>query len=722
MSRARSATVSVVSHVPRSSSPTPTARSQEPNGVKQLKDRHRRMTVCGAYDGPRFQSPSQSDTESIKSTTFDSPEQCPSSPAWSFISGTSSTSSVKSVQISESNDPIGPGQYAPNTPKPSPKSILKHREVNNPRLMSLFDVEAPLMAARAAIDSILQALVACVKEFKPPSELDFSATTEQQPLVLTNSFTNKPFTDQLCKLAGLRLKLAEIPTHGDEVLEDMHIAATASIDQALTRMKEYQLKLFKMAVMESKIAFDNLLETFDETVRSFQFPSKLDFPADSDKNGMMLFNTDNNKRFIYQLRKLDRLKVWLEGILTYGNPDFEQKHDEAYVAVEDAICDMHEHQQKLWKQSIAAKALDKLLRSVNAHVSEFEYPSTLDFPANAGNDKLFLLNTARNQKFVNQFHVLQRFRDQLVKIETEGNEQLEKKRQGVSSAIGVSLQKLKKHQCELREKIKGGFSLQLARCEPPLATMQSIFLLVFAGSVLGRNFYVYNACPFTIWPAVFTDLNVGSAVPGVETGWEAPAYTTLQFTVPDNWKAGRIWGRRNCDFTVDSGPNSCLDGGCNGGLVCDPHIGTGVPPATVAEWTLSGDGGLDYYDVSLVDGYNLPMRIITNVGCPVADCPVDLGPGCPAPLQGPFDQNGFPVGCKSACYANLDGNPTNSPNCCSGEFDTPVTCPSAGVQYYSYFKSNCPSSYVYAYDESSGTALFTCPSSLNADYQLTFCP
>ncbi|CUA71816.1 hypothetical protein RSOLAG22IIIB_09874 [Rhizoctonia solani] len=451
MSRARSATISVVSHVPRSSSPTPTTRSQEPNGVKQLKDRHRRMTVCGAYDGPRFQSPPQPDTESIKSTTFDSPEQCPSSPAWSFISGTSSTSSVKSVQFSESNDPMEPGQYAPNTPKPSPKPILKHREINNARLTSLFDVEAPLMAARAAIDSVLHALVACLKEFKAPTKLDFSATTEQQPLILADSITNKPFTEHRCKLAGLRLKLTEIPTHGDEVLEEMHRAATAAIDQALKRMNEYQPKLLKMAVMESRIALDDLLDNLDDTFQ-LQFSSELDFPAHSNKNGMVFLNTENNKRFIDQLRKLDRLRVWLEGILTYGNLELEQKHDEAYTAVEDAICDMKRHQHKLWKESIAAKALDKLLQSVNAHVSEFEYPSTLDFPANAGNDELSLLPTAKNQKFVNQFHVLQRFRDQLVKIETQGNEQLENKYKRVSSGIGVSLQKLKSHQRDLKDK------------------------------------------------------------------------------------------------------------------------------------------------------------------------------------------------------------------------------------------------------------------------------
>ncbi|KIO15782.1 hypothetical protein M407DRAFT_34625, partial [Tulasnella calospora MUT 4182] len=235
-----------------------------------------------------------------------------------------------------------------------------------------------------------------------------------------------------------------------------------------------------------------------------------------------------------------------------------------------------------------------------------------------------------------------------------------------------------------------------------------------------RTFTVYNACPFTIWPAVFTDLNVGSAVPSVATGWEAPAWSTKTFSVPDNWKAGRIWGRRNCNFATNPGPNSCLDGGCNGGLLCDAHTGTGVPPATLAEFTLGAADGNDWYDVSLVDGYNLPMRITNTGGCHVADCPVDLGPNCPSALKGPFDSSGFPVGCKSDCL--VDSNPGNSPSCCSGSHNTPATCPKSGVPHYNYFKSNCPNSYVYAYDESSGTALWTCPASKKPNYTITFCP
>ncbi|KIJ56347.1 hypothetical protein M422DRAFT_239572 [Sphaerobolus stellatus SS14] len=242
-----------------------------------------------------------------------------------------------------------------------------------------------------------------------------------------------------------------------------------------------------------------------------------------------------------------------------------------------------------------------------------------------------------------------------------------------------------------------------------------ITVTVFLFSILiganARTFTVHNNCPYTIWPAVFTDLNVGTAVPNVPTGWEAPPRSTKTFHVPDDWKSGRIWGRRNCDFSVNPGPGSCLSGGCNGGLLCDPHTGIGATPASLAEWTLGTNGAPDYYDVSLVDRYNLPLRISNSVGCPVADCPVDLNRNCPTPLKGPLDSKGVTIGCKR-----------DSPNCCSGTHNTPETCPSSGVDYYSYFKAHCPNAYAYAYDEHSGTALWTCDASKKADYTLTFCP
>jgi len=243
----------------------------------------------------------------------------------------------------------------------------------------------------------------------------------------------------------------------------------------------------------------------------------------------------------------------------------------------------------------------------------------------------------------------------------------------------------------------------------------ALLVILVSGVAADRTFTVKNACSYTIWPAMFTDLNAAPNAPNYSTGWVAEPSTSVSFTVPGNWKSGRIWGRRNCDFTTNPGPNSCLDGGCNGGLQCDRHTGTGVPPATLCEFTLSEGNGTDNYDVSLVDGFNIPVRIDNNHGCPVASCPVDLNPNCPAPLKGPSDSKGVAVGCKSACLA-LGG----SGNCCSGPQSTPSTCPSSGVAYYSYFKGNCPKAYAYAFDEPSGTALWACGRA--ADYTIKFCP
>jgi hypothetical protein len=72
-------------------------------------------------------------------------------------------------------------------------------------------------------------------------------------------------------------------------------------------------------------------------------------------------------------------------------------------------------------------------------------------------------------------------------------------------------------------------------------------------------------------------------------------------------------GRHNCNFTTNPGPNSCADGGCNGGLECDPHSGTGVPPASVAEWTLSAADGLDWYDGEQILATLKPYRFCSYI-------------------------------------------------------------------------------------------------------------
>ncbi|KAH9166779.1 Osmotin thaumatin-like protein [Lactarius sanguifluus] len=276
---------------------------------------------------------------------------------------------------------------------------------------------------------------------------------------------------------------------------------------------------------------------------------------------------------------------------------------------------------------------------------------------------------------------------------------------------------------------------------------------------MGRTFTVNNACSSTIW-CLFTDPSAVTATPSQGTVWAVPAFSSISFFVPDNLSSGRIWvsasapvaaywllasytnGSRDRDFSTN--PNSCLDGGCNGGLLCDAQTGTRVPPATVAEFTLSADPTGTTLAVSLVDGYNLPMRVQVDndQGCGVPLTPartVSLptishdfslnSSNYPAPLQGPYGPTGFTLGCKSARAASRPTR-TNFPNCCTGSYNTAATCPSSGVQYFSYFSEIKSPKYVrvcvYAYDESSSTALFSCPSlgpsSNQADYTVVFCP
>lgn len=53
---------------------------------------------------------------------------------------------------------------------------------------------------------------------------------------------------------------------------------------------------------------------------------------------------------------------------------------------------------------------------------------------------------------------------------------------------------------------------------------------------------------------------------------------------------------------------SCATGDCQGvGVDCNRTGGS--PPTTLVEFALNAFGSQDYYDVSLVDGYNLPVIV-----------------------------------------------------------------------------------------------------------------
>ncbi|KAG2585592.1 thaumatin-like protein 1 [Panicum virgatum] len=172
---------------------------------------------------------------------------------------------------------------------------------------------------------------------------------------------------------------------------------------------------------------------------------------------------------------------------------------------------------------------------------------------------------------------------------------------------------------------------------------------------------------------------------------------------PQGW-SGRFWGRSGCDFDA-SGKGSCATGDCGSGEVECRGAGAS-PPATLAEFTLDGAGGKDFYDVSLVDGYNLPMLVQAAApDCPDTGCLVDLNERCPDELRADDGR-----ACRSACEAF--GSPEY---CCHGDYGNPNTCHPS--QYSQLFKSACPKSYSYAYDDATST--FTCN---HTDYTITFCP
>lgn len=232
-------------------------------------------------------------------------------------------------------------------------------------------------------------------------------------------------------------------------------------------------------------------------------------------------------------------------------------------------------------------------------------------------------------------------------------------------------------------------------------------LLLLTGNARAVTFTFSNNCGYTVWPGILSNAGIS---PLSTTGFPLQAGESKSVTTPTNW-SGRMWGRTLCS-TDSTGKFTCLTGDCGSGQI-ECSGGGAAPPATLAEFTLAGSNGMDFYDVSLVDGYNLPMLVVPQGGsggnCTSTGCLVDLNSVCPNELK-VMSTNGEETACKSACEAF--GSPEY---CCSGEYGNPNTCKPSS--YSQFFKNACPRAYSYAYDD--GTSTFTCAS---ANYVVTFCP
>lgn len=224
-----------------------------------------------------------------------------------------------------------------------------------------------------------------------------------------------------------------------------------------------------------------------------------------------------------------------------------------------------------------------------------------------------------------------------------------------------------------------------------------------------RTLTIVNALDQTIWVAS----NRNAKYPLSATGWRLAPGQRTTVSLPDKW-GGRIWGRTGCTFD-SSGHGHCQTGDCGGVFQC---VGSGGIPATLGEFSLSAWGGMDFYDVSMVDGANLPMYInightstkdpVSSTGCSSGGCTKPVN--CPSAMQ--VSAGGKVVACETACAAfNTDAY------CCRGAWSGRDKCiPSKWpVDYTKVFKNAEPYAYSYAYDDSA-----TMPCKGSCSYRVTF--
>jgi hypothetical protein len=221
-----------------------------------------------------------------------------------------------------------------------------------------------------------------------------------------------------------------------------------------------------------------------------------------------------------------------------------------------------------------------------------------------------------------------------------------------------------------------------------------------------------NKTSQTIWAAAAPN----PATPLAATGWVLPAGQSVSITTPNNLNT-RFWGRTGCVFD-SAGVGHCQTGDCGGLFQCK---GWGTIPATLAEVNFDAWDSLDFYDVSMVDGSNLPMYInitkssggtqdkISPDGCVPAGCTKPVV--CPSVLD--VKVGSTVVGCISAC-ARLDTDQL----CCRGQWSSRAACDPASwpVDYAAVFKRAEP--YAYSYVDDDATSVFTCKGV--CDYRITF--
>ncbi|KAK4365340.1 hypothetical protein RND71_016698 [Anisodus tanguticus] len=92
--------------------------------------------------------------------------------------------------------------------------------------------------------------------------------------------------------------------------------------------------------------------------------------------------------------------------------------------------------------------------------------------------------------------------------------------------------------------------------------------------------------------------------------WVVVASSTLIKTGEFGFQLARhepVFGPEPVAISMVRAGAGCQNGYCNGLLRCQSY---GQPPNSLAEYALNQYSNLDFFDVSLVDGFNVPIKFI----------------------------------------------------------------------------------------------------------------
>ncbi|XP_037409402.1 PR5-like receptor kinase [Triticum dicoccoides] len=222
--------------------------------------------------------------------------------------------------------------------------------------------------------------------------------------------------------------------------------------------------------------------------------------------------------------------------------------------------------------------------------------------------------------------------------------------------------------------------MAVASTSSALRLQPLLLILLLAATSEATTFKIINQCTYTVWPA---------ALPG--GGVKLDPGETWALNMPAGTSAGRIWPRTGCSLLGEGG--SCQTGDCSGLLACTV---SGRSPNTLGEFSLGqGQSVDDFFDISLIDGFNVPMDFLPvpvqgRSGCSKGPhCAANITSQCPREVKAPG-------GCNNPCIRSAESN-------CSYTIN-------------SVFFKMCPD----AYSNPNDFSTFTC--STGTDYQVIFCP